>query len=499
MSMAADAASYETRFPDVFNPSFFKRFKAAIFIGSGILYALYAWWFFAIGDVMGRANWTIAGAYMADWVTYEVRPDIAVKEDGTMRVTYPRFTPLGDNPDPEWLQKTAEMKAVAADVKEPDAQAGAPVKKSPGFMAPGAAIGGNAPVKSETSRGEKIEEVVSRAVVSFSSSKVLIVEGRVVTVTDGTETLVARMEPGRGVFAEGQIPSFASQREPGAKIILSLGFAGWGEIDDAKVKIRKRFIGWANFLFDTASPYHGKSLGEVAGLIVSGKQLDPKQSNLSLAINNILYNGEWQHLDVWTKLLQTIVMAFVGTLFATIVAFPLAFVAARNVTRNRVMNQITKRFFDFLRSVDMLIWALFFTRGFGPGPLAGISAIFFTDTGSLGKLYSEALENIDDKQREGVRSVGAHPAAVQRFGVIPQVMPIFASQALYYWESNTRSATIIGAVGAGGIGLKLWEAMRTNSDWENVAYMVLLILIVVYVFDAISGRLRSMLMGQAQH
>ena len=121
MNMTTDTASYETRFPDVFNPSLFKRFKAAIFIGSGILYALYAWWFFAIGDVMGRANWTIAGAYMADWVTYEVRPDIAVKEDGTMRVTYPRFTPLGDNPDPEWLQKTAEMKAVAADVKEPDA------------------------------------------------------------------------------------------------------------------------------------------------------------------------------------------------------------------------------------------------------------------------------------------------------------------------------------------------------------------------------------------
>ena len=73
-----------------------------------------------------------------------------------------------------------------------------------------------------------------------------------------------------------------------------------------------------------------------------------------------------------------------------------------------------RRFFDFLRSVDMLIWALFFTRGFGPGPLAGMSAIFFTDTGTLGKLYSEALENIDDKQREGIRSVGASPVAVQR-------------------------------------------------------------------------------------
>ena len=93
-------------------------------------------------------------------------------------------------------------------------------------------------------------------------------------------------------------------------------------------------------------------------------------------------------------------------------------------------------------------------------------------------------------------SVGAPPLAVQRFGVLPQVMPVFASQALYFWESNTRSATIIGAVGAGGIGLKLWEAMRTNSDWENVAYMVLLILIVVFLFDGISNALRSRLMGR---
>ncbi len=88
---------------------------------------------------------------------------------------------------------------------------------------------------------------------------------------------------------------------------------------------------------------------------------------------------------------------------------------------------------------------------------------------------------------------------VQRFGVLPQVLPVFASQALYFWESNTRSATIIGAVGAGGIGLKLWEAMRTNSDWENVAYMVVLILIVVFVFDAISNSLRSRLMGKSRH
>ena len=95
-----------------------------------------------------------------------------------------------------------------------------------------------------------------------------------------------------------------------------------------------------------------------------------------------------------------------------------------------------------------------------------------------------------------MRSVGASPASVQRYGVVPQVLPVLVSQSLYFWESNTRSATIIGAVGAGGIGLKLWEAMRTNSDWENVAYMVLLILIVVFIFDNISTALRQRLIGK---
>lgn len=88
---------------------------------------------------------------------------------------------------------------------------------------------------------------------------------------------------------------------------------------------------------------------------------------------------------------------------------------------------------------------------------------------------------------------------VNRFGVLPQVLPVFVSQSLYFWESNMRSATIIGAVGAGGIGLKLLEAMGTNADWDKVAYMVLLILLVVFVFDGISNALRSRLIGRTHH
>ena len=263
--------------------------------------------------------------------------------------------------------------------------------------------------------------------------------------------------------------------------------------------MRKRFLGWANFFFDTRSAVFGMSADDVWQTVTAGEQIDPRMPNWQLMFAEFFYNSEWQHLDVYNKLLQTIVMAFVGTLFAAVLAFPLSFVAARNINRNGLVNWLMKRVFDFLRSVDMLIWALFFVRGFGPGPIPGIAAIFFTDTGTLGKLNTEALENIDDRQREGVRSVGASPANVQRYGVVPQVLPVFLSQALYFWESNTRSATIIGAVGAGGIGLKLIEAMRTNQDWENVAYMVLLILAVVFVFDNISTALRSRRSGRPQH
>ncbi|WP_331375868.1 phosphonate ABC transporter, permease protein PhnE [Sinorhizobium chiapasense] len=487
------------RHPHLLQSSSTKRLKTAL-IGIGVvLYLVFSWWFFSIGHVLANANWGIAGTYLADWVSYEVRPEIAIAADGTMAVSYARNSPLGPNPNPDWI--TLEKKTVTRTIEAPAAaQASKPKGSSSfNFMAPNAALGdaqtAQAPDRIET----RSEEVVTRALIAFDRSTSIEAASGVVKATHRGETLIMTVDGADTVTPQGPLPRWAMQKRPGEKITLSFGLTGWAEVEGDEVSIRNRFFGWANFLFDTNSPFFGKPYGEVASLIVAGERIDPARSNLSLAWNNILYNAEWQHLDVWTKLLQTVVMAFVGTLFASLIAFPLCFLAARNVTPNFLANQLAKRFFDFLRSVDMFIWALFFTRAFGPGPLAGISAIFFTDTGTLGKLYSEALENIDDKQREGVKSVGATPIAVQRFGVLPQVLPVFASQALYFWESNTRSATIIGAVGAGGIGLKLWEAMRTNSDWENVAYMVLLILIVVFIFDSISNACRSRLMGRKTH
>jgi phosphonate transport system permease protein len=213
---------------------------------------------------------------------------------------------------------------------------------------------------------------------------------RGVTFTQSHATLfndgqdVAVNLTGDGPAIEGTQPPWVEIK--GNEVVGDYGFAGELRVGTDRVKFRKRFIGWPNFIFDTASPFFGKSADEVVSLIASGPDLKAGTPNWALAWDNVWNNSQWQHGDVWVKLLQTTVMAFAGTLIGALVAFPLAFMAARNITPNGVLNQATKRVFDFVRSVDMLIWALFFTRGFGPGPLAGIGAIALTETGTLGKL-----------------------------------------------------------------------------------------------------------------
>ncbi len=184
---------------------------------------------------------------------------------------------------------------------------------------------------------------------------------------------------------------------------------------------------------------------------------------------------------------------------AAIVALPLAFAAARNFSAVMVLRGAVRRVFDFLRGVDALIWTIILSCAFGHGPMTGALAILITDTGSFGKLFSEVLENVDRKQIEGVASTGAKPLQRYRFGVIPQVMPVLLSQVLYYLESNTRSATIIGAITGGGIGLLLTQAIITQKDWEEVSYYIVLILIMVMVMvmvmDTVSGWLRRRLIA----
>lgn len=195
-------------------------------------------------------------------------------------------------------------------------------------------------------------------------------------------------------------------------------------------------------------------------------------------------------------LAETLGIAFLGTLTAALLAFPVAFLAARNVVPNPFARFAVRRGLDVMRSVDVLIWALIWINVVGLGPFAGALAIACSDFGAFGKLFSEAIETCDSKPAEGVVASGGSSLHRIRFGLIPGVLPVLASQVLYFFESNTRSATIIGIVGAGGIGQYLTELIRV-LELQQVAFLVLMILVTVAAIDWISSRLRRAIIGGA--
>jgi len=206
----------------------------------------------------------------------------------------------------------------------------------------------------------------------------------------------------------------------------------------------------------------------------------------------------WAYANIYKGIAQTLAMAFLGTLLGTIGSLFVGFLAAKNVMPFAIVRQIVRRFLDILRGIDQLVWGLVFVRAVGLGPLAGVLAIFISDLGTLSKLYSEAIENIDRKQVEGIRSTGAGPLAIIRYGYLPQVLPVFISQSLYFWESNTRSATILGIVGAGGIGMILIERFRAQL-YDQVFFVVLNVLVLIFIIDWLSKRIRLWVIGEKAH
>ena len=187
---------------------------------------------------------------------------------------------------------------------------------------------------------------------------------------------------------------------------------------------------------------------------------------------------------------ETLSMALIGSLIGGILALPLAFMAAKNFNPIRPLQFGTRRFADVLRAADYMIWGLIFVRAMGLGPIPGIMAIAIIDTGILVILYSEAIENIDRKQIEGIKASGGSKLEVIRFGVMPQVMPVLLTNALYMFESNTRAATILGIVGAGGIGFLLSDNLRA-FEFSNACTIILMIIGVVYIIDYGSRKLRE--------
>ncbi|MGJ5197215.1 phosphonate ABC transporter, permease protein PhnE [Bradyrhizobium sp. HKCCYLRH1030] len=201
-------------------------------------------------------------------------------------------------------------------------------------------------------------------------------------------------------------------------------------------------------------------------------------------------------LPIYLKALgETLSIAVLGTTLAAVFALPVSLLAARNIIPSAIFRFPVRRLFDTIRGVDTLIWALVWINVVGLGPFAGVLAIAVSDFGALGKLFSEAMESADRRQVEGVRAAGGSPLHEIRFGLLPQVLPVIAGQVLYFIESNTRSATIIGIVGAGGIGLQLAEQIRV-LEWQKVSFLILMILVAVAVIDWISGKLRFAIIGR---
>ncbi|TCL01119.1 phosphonate transport system permease protein [Shimia isoporae] len=334
--------------------------------------------------------------------------------------------------------------------------------------------------------------------VTLGDTETVIDLGDGHVVTFGADNFVSYDVPGYGlitaqpsrakgvqaVFPTDEVPEWINASKNRMAITTE---AGRLTVTRNRTEVFRYFMGWELFFFTLDSPYHGLGFGEVMARALGGEAADVWQ--------DFWTNKMWRHQDVAWAIFETILMAFLGTMGAAIVALPLAFLAAKNFSPFVVVRQVTRRFFDFFRGVDALIWTIILSRAFGPGPLTGALAILITDTGSFGKMFSEALENVDQKQIEGIQSTGAKPLQRYRFGVIPQVTPVLLSQILYYLESNTRSATIIGAITGGGIGLMLTQAIITQKDWEEVSYYIVLIILMVMAMDWFSGWLRRKLIA----
>lgn len=200
----------------------------------------------------------------------------------------------------------------------------------------------------------------------------------------------------------------------------------------------------------------------------------------------------WAYADqLWLPLWDTINIATIGTLLAILMATPLAFLAARNTTPSvAFVRPIALLIIVSTRSINALIWGLLLVAILGPGVLAGIIAIAFRSIGFIGKLLYEAIEEIDERQVEAITATGASNIQVMAYGIVPQILPAFATICVFRWDINIRESTVLGLVGAGGLGLAL-EASLNTLAWPQVSVILLMILVTVIISEWITARVRK--------
>lgn len=188
---------------------------------------------------------------------------------------------------------------------------------------------------------------------------------------------------------------------------------------------------------------------------------------------------------------ETISMGIWGTLFAAVLGVPLGVLASENICPAWIVLPV-RRALDAMRAINEVVFALIFVVAVGLGPFAGVLALFVHTAGTLGKLFSEAIEAIDPGQVEGVRATGASKLQEIIFGVIPQVLPLWTSFTLYRFEANVRSASVLGIVGAGGIGVSLYQSFR-SFQYGKVCAILLILIVAVSLIDTASSKLRQTL------
>jgi len=199
----------------------------------------------------------------------------------------------------------------------------------------------------------------------------------------------------------------------------------------------------------------------------------------------------WSYISVlWRPLWDTVNMATLGTLLAIVFAVPIAFLAARTTTPSATLvRPLALLVIVSSRSINSLIWALLLVAVIGPGLLAGVFAIALRSIGFIAKLLYEAIEEIDETQLEAVRATGGSPAQVVDYAIVPQVLPAFAGISIFRWDINIREATVLGLVGAGGIGLQLQASLNTLA-WPQVTLILLVILLSVIASEWVSAKVR---------
>ncbi len=204
-----------------------------------------------------------------------------------------------------------------------------------------------------------------------------------------------------------------------------------------------------------------------------------------------MWPPRWGFADaIWKPALETIYVAIWGNVLATLIGLPLGVLAARNVVRSEPLRNLAKAVLNLFRSISELIWAIFFVAAVGLGPFPGALALGMNYGGILGRLYAEAMENVEPGPIEALQATGAGRLQVILFAIFPQVVPQFVTYNLYWFEVAVRSATVLGMVGAGGLGFELITTIRL-FEWRETGLILLVILAMVTVIDLASTQIRS--------